>query len=146
MLFRSKSNPLRIHIKAGNRLYGHQQNTIFAVDLPESDSKTPSVAWKQLIDGTVSSMIAANGNLYVVTREGGIYCFGPKKVSPSTHPWRPQENELVVDGWEDRASSLLEQTDVRDGYCLFLGVGSGRLVEELARQDRKSTRLNSSHW
>jgi len=129
-----KSNPLRIHIKAGNRLYGHQQNTIFAVDLPESDLQTPSVAWKQLIDGTVSSMIAANGNLYVVTREGGIYCFGPKKVAPLTHPWRPLENELVVDGWEDRASSLLEQTDMRDGYCLFLGVGSGRLVEELARQ------------
>ena len=38
------------------------------------------------------------------------------------------------DRWTTRAAEILKQTGVRDGYCVVLGVGSGRLIEELVRQ------------
>src|SRR5262249_25164278 len=35
-----------------------------------------------------------------------------------------------------KARSILEATNVRDGYCIAWGVGSGGLVQELVRQSK----------
>ncbi len=40
------------------------------------------------------------------------------------------------DEWPDKVRDLLAAADVRDGYCVCWGVGSGRLVTELLRQSR----------
>lgn len=127
-------NPLRVDLKAGNRLYGHQRDTIFAVDLAAPDGQAPKVSWTERIDGTVASMIAADGKLFVVLREGGIYCFGQHEVSPSTHPWTPRPSASIENAWNAKASRILDDTGVRDGYCLVLGIDNGRLIEALARQ------------
>src|SRR5204863_3235699 len=41
-----------------------------------------------------------------------------------------------TDVWTDRARRILEQTHTRDGYCITWGIGSGRLLTELARQSQ----------
>jgi hypothetical protein len=38
------------------------------------------------------------------------------------------------DAWTTKARTILDITGVDEGYCLVLGVGTGRLMEELARE------------
>ncbi|MFA6561718.1 MAG: PQQ-binding-like beta-propeller repeat protein [Verrucomicrobiia bacterium] len=50
------------------------------------------------VEGTIHTMLAADGRLFVVTREGRIYCFGGKEVSPVRHaakarPAEPRRND-----------------------------------------------------
>ena len=129
-----KENPLRVGLKTRSRLYGYQGDTIFAVDLAESGEELPQVSWTDQIDGTAASMIAADGKLFVVTYEGKIYCFGRGEVSPASYPWRPRPSASIENAWTAKASRILEETGVRDGYCLILGIENGGLIEALARQ------------
>ena len=132
-----KANPLLVDVKAGNRLYGHYGNTVFAVDLPsdgDSEGAKAKVSWKATIEGSPSSMLAADGKLFVVTKEGSIYCFGGEKTEPRIHRLEEFPAVAVQDAWTGRAAEILEHSGVKNAYCLVPGVGSGRLIEEMARQ------------
>ena len=122
-----------LEIKAGNRLYGHLGSTLFAVDLPTGDSP-PSVSWKAKVEGTPTRMLAADGKLFAVTREGRFYCFGDKKVTPKAHPREEIVLEAAQGEWSQKVSTILDETGANEGYCLVLGLRSGRLVEELFRR------------
>lgn len=133
-----QDHPLELFLRAGNRLYGHQGGAIFAVDLPaaaEGDaSPVATRTWRTPIEGTVRTMVAADGRLFVVTKEGRLLCYGAE-----AKPTRAEVVGLAVapqDEWSKRAATLLEESQVRDGYCLALGIGSGRLIEELANQSK----------
>ncbi|MBA4388584.1 MAG: hypothetical protein C0404_11420, partial [Verrucomicrobia bacterium] len=91
--------------------------------------------------GTVWRMIAANGRLFVVT-EGSttvnpqIYCFGGA-VQSSPPNWLLNVSALPSpnDVWKTRATRILADSGVNDkGVALVLGIGSGRLVDELLLQ------------
>ena len=90
--------------------------------------------WQADIEGTPWTAIAADGKLFVVTREGCIYCFGQgdatRRVHAETDPVATPER----DGWGARAKRLVETAGVSAGYCLVLGAGTGRLAEALVRQ------------
>jgi len=81
-------------------------------------------------------MLAGDNKLFVVTMEGRIYCYGSRYV------WSPPVINKVADSitwpaqdqWTTKARAILAATGVTEGYCLVLGVGTGRLMEELARQ------------
>jgi hypothetical protein len=76
--------------------------------------------------------VAADSLLFVGTREGNIHCFGADNTQPTIHQ---QENlELAATPLAERAKYLIDQTNVKDGYCVVLGVGSGQLIDELLRQ------------
>ena len=132
----------KVFCKAGNCLYAGSPGNIIAAE-PSSQQMPAgrgrgldSPRWQESITGTPASMLAGDGKLLVVTEEGSIYCYGPTDLS---NP--PVINEVVEaiawpaeDEWTSRARQILEATEVDEGYCLVLGVGSGRLMEELARQ------------
>ena len=122
-------------IKAGSRLYGHRGSTLFAVDLP-AGNKPSRVSWKARVEGTPASMCAADGKLFVVTREGRFYCFGAKKVTLKRYPQEASVLAKVNDQWVPKVSTILNGSKAREGYCLVLGLRSGRLVEELCRRTR----------
>lgn len=107
------------------------------------------------VDGEIHTMLAAAGKLFVVTVDGKLYCFGagpaPKPVVPRPAP----AGEPPADAWSEQVRQLLAATSakatdaqvpsegtsparpaarVRRGYALALGVGSGRLITELALQ------------
>ena len=126
-------HPLKVHIKAGSRLYGHQENELFAIDLPSAEGE-PGVSWKTTIEGTPSSLLAADGRLYVVTREGAISCFGKEQSEPRHHVDSESLNVVANDNAAKRAAEILAQSEQRDGYALILGIQNGRLTEELVRQ------------
>lgn len=125
----------KIHIKAGDRLYCSQAGTVEAVDVPK-EGVEPKVAWQTTIQGTPHRMLAGDGKLFVVTREGRIYAFGPdQRTDPPVHAV-PRAPAPKPDVWTERVARLLDSTKTTDGYALVLGLGTGRLAEEIVRQSQ----------
>jgi outer membrane protein assembly factor BamB len=125
------SSKLKLHIKAGNRLYLGGPGVVEAMDLA---GREPQTVWRAEIEGTPARMLAADQKLFVVTEEGSILAFAASangevtKHTPTVAPASP------ADQWTAKAKAMLEATGVQDGYALVLGIDSGRLVEELVRQ------------
>ncbi len=86
------------------------------------------------VSGTVASMLAGDQKLFVTTAEGSIYCFGGKNVTPAAFPNKPKLLPPVSDDWTTSVKRMLSREDLKQGLALVLGVQSGRLVEELAKQ------------
>ncbi|MCX6909081.1 MAG: PA14 domain-containing protein, partial [Verrucomicrobia bacterium] len=57
------------------------------------------------VEGTIHTMLAADGRLFVVTREGRIYCFGGKQVQPARYPVQTRPGEPGVIGSVGRHGS-----------------------------------------
>jgi len=125
---------LEVLINAGARLYGALAGEVLAIDLPLGD-KTARVSWRAKIDGRPRWLLAAEGKLYVSTREGRLYCFGGDEVEPKTHR-RPLPDTPPTDEWTEKAAEVLSTTGAQEGYCIAWGVGSGRLIQELVRQSK----------
>ncbi|KPJ70727.1 MAG: hypothetical protein AMS14_10090, partial [Planctomycetes bacterium DG_20] len=124
----------RLFIKAGNRIYAEgPDGLIAALDLPARDGRIP-VSWQGRVEGDVWNMLAADGKLFVVTREGRLYCFGPREGDAVTHGCARAPLAATSDRWVGQVERLLEETDLAQGCCLVLGIGSGRLIEELVRR------------
>ncbi len=127
----------QLHVLAGNRLYGSGENGfIVGLDLvPESDGDLKTtVVWKDRVEGEVFRMIAARDRLFVITKQGRIYCFGSTEREPMVHSNRPETINRPNDKWTGRVKELLENTGKKEGYALMFGIGSGRMLEELLLQ------------
>lgn len=88
------------------------------------------------VRGTVHSLLAADGKLFVVTREGELYAFGANRVEPKSHALATTKLEPQADTATATAAQILQATQQSDGYALVCGLQDGRLVEELVRQSR----------
>ena len=128
-------SPSRVHIKAAGRLYCARPKLVEAVEIPAPGEK-PKIGWRADIQGTPHSMLAADGKLFVVTREGRIHAFGPTKPNEPVVHARPSAAPPEPDDWTTRTAAILKAGGKPDGYALVLGVGTGRLAEELVRQSR----------
>ncbi len=126
---------LKLHIKAGQRLYASSESAVVGIDIPDQDGGVLQVAWWAEIDGTPHRMLAAAGKLFVVTREGQIFAFsGQQQAEVVVHPKPQPVFANTDDAWSKRVATVLHRTGIQDGYVLVAGVGTGRLVEELVRQ------------
>lgn len=126
--------PLAVDIRAGKHLFGHQGGAIFAIDL--TDAGKPSVSWRANVEGTVSSMIAANGRLVVTTSDGQMHCFGSGETNPHIHRDVDTELPAEIPEWSGRVAKLLENNNPGAAYCISLGAGTGGLISELIRQSK----------
>jgi len=125
-------NPLAIDLAAGGRLYGHQGSLLFAVEPPAAADKPGRVSWKTTITGTPGSQIAADGRLFVTTRQGRLLCFAAE-----AGPGDVTEKVARTQGLPRKpASSVLKAAGSTEGFALVLGVGDGSLIEALARQSQ----------
>jgi outer membrane protein assembly factor BamB len=105
---------LRVRIKAGHHLYATTAGTIAAIDI-----RTRKITWQAKLTGDPVSVIAANGRLYVTTREGKLYAFGAKEVAKPVAFAKPNPHEAAK---------------TNDGYALVLGLIDGSTVESLAKK------------
>ncbi|MCK5849636.1 MAG: PQQ-binding-like beta-propeller repeat protein [Kiritimatiellae bacterium] len=126
---------LRVRLKAGPRLYVTDGNRVVAVDIP-SEGKEAKESWVGVVKGEVGDMLAAAGRLFVVTRDGSIYCFGSKKVEAKTYAVAHKDLPVASKMDVAKAKKILAVTGVRDGYAIVAGIGTGRFVEELLRQSK----------
>ena len=84
------------------------------------------------VEGDIHSIVAANGRLFVTTRDGMIFCFGDSEVSPTVHTAKPVPRADVDETLASTIARLLMLTTVRDGHAVVLGTRNGRLAEHLA--------------
>lgn len=134
-LWRGESK-LKLHIKAGRRLYVGGAGVVAAMELPDGTGGS-KISWRAQIEGTPHRMLAADGKLFVVTLQGRIYAFGADGSAAATVHKKPTPGPgPKADAWTQTAARILKETGVREGYALVLGVGTGRLAEELVRQSR----------
>ena len=77
---------------------------------PPADAPEPRLGWQATIEGTAVRVIAADGKLFAVTRQGRIYCFAGEQVEPQiTHIALPP---ALADGpWSQRVAALLPAAD-----------------------------------
>ena len=83
------------------------------------------------IGGEVFYKLAARDRLFISTKEGKIYCFGPENMNTVRHEYRPAPLRPRSDRWAAAAKGLLDEFSESGGYALALGAGSGDLVREL---------------
>jgi outer membrane protein assembly factor BamB len=118
-------------IRAGRRLYAGTPGGVFALDLPLRSK--PRISWRAAITGTPAHLLAADGRLYVSTREGKLYCFAASPAEPKQ--LRDSLPFVISDeAAEARARTILETSGVREGYVVVWGIGEGRVLRELVRQ------------
>jgi PKD repeat protein len=88
------------------------------------------------VTGTPSTLLAADGKLFVVTAQGSIYCFGANAVAnPPAYTIQTTPLLNTQDAWTDAASHILSASGISGtGIALVWGLGSTRLAEELVKQ------------
>lgn len=126
---------LRIHLKAGNRLYCGMKDHVEAINIPKKDEEA-TVTWRSSIKGTPSRMLAADGKLFIITQEGTIYAFGENQNTKPIIYSKSAPSIVTPDKWIKYVSSVLKETDTTSGFAVIFGTGSGRLAEEIVKQSK----------
>ncbi len=120
----------RVIITAGDTVVaGGGTKTIIGLD-----SKTQKTLWRHRVDGVVYGLAAADGQLFVSTDLGTIYCFGAKtsqkaKVITAQEEPYPEDPAIVK-----AADEIIRKSGVNSGYCLDLGSDDGALAYELTKR------------
>ena len=125
-------------IMAGNTLVAGGKDQVLAFD-----AATGKNIWTAAVDGKAYSLAVADGQLLVSTDSGKIYSFGSadnkKPSGPTPKPLadsRPNSQKPASDKsaklYQQAAEAIIEQSGQRQGYCLVLDAGRGRLARELA--------------
>ena len=129
----------KVYIQSGGRVYGLAAgNTVVAVDLP-SWGRGARISWRQPLPDLALNMLTADGKLFVTTEAGRIYAFGGTSreltVPPLAKIVLKQSKARRGGGrWGRIVRDILDEAVMDSGYAVVLGIGSGRLIEELLRQ------------
>lgn len=94
------------------------------------------------VEGTIHTVLAAEGRLFVVTREGEIYCFGEQPAQPRRYPWEeptsPGQDDEAENGKESKtfAQEVQDSGAPKAGYAVMLGAAAGddAAIQSLVRQ------------
>ncbi len=143
LVVRSAANPKKILqsvqvdasgdlIKSGSRFYAGGDGILSALSL-KKDGRL-ELLWQENIPGRVGRLLAANGMLFVVTVDGKIMAYGSD--IRSAHIIGSDETKQPNKKNREWAVSLLEQTQVADGYALLYRVPDIELAAAVALQSR----------
>ncbi|MFP6904763.1 MAG: PQQ-binding-like beta-propeller repeat protein [Verrucomicrobiota bacterium] len=120
--------PLRVRIQSGTRLYATGPGTVAAIDLPAPGAQ-PTISWQAKVAGEPLSVVAANGRLFVTTREGRLYAFGARDLPRPVAHAKPN---APASGTGREAEALKQAAGASEGYAVVLGLSDGALAEALA--------------
>ncbi len=128
-----QEHPVRVSVKAGNRLYGFQDSTIFAIDLPQGDADA-KISWNTQIEGTPASMLVADGRLFVVTLEGRIYSFGAPSGKVQQHVARITV-PVGTTASAPKAETIRKASGQGKRFVIVDGIGNGNVIAELVKDE-----------
>jgi len=114
--------PLRVLIKAGNRLFAGEEDSISAIAIPEAD-ESPEVVWRANVDGNPVSALAASEKLVVTTDKGKVYCFGTRAETLASEDERDDMHRVP-----SKAYALCLGAEITDRALALAKVGSHRVV------------------
>ncbi len=121
-------------ILAGDVLFAGGAGQVVAIHASSGEK-----LWAGKVEGTAKGLAVAGGRLLVSTDKGMIYSFGPKGSPGSGLVTQKTNQDPFADSptagmFREAAETILEQTGVKRGYCLVLGVETGQLALELAQR------------
>ncbi|MCA9068361.1 MAG: PQQ-binding-like beta-propeller repeat protein, partial [Planctomycetaceae bacterium] len=131
---RGSDLPDAIFCQAGNQLYLGEKNRVASVALDPQSKEPLKVKWSAALEGTPTTIIAADERLFVVTTDGKLCCYGADNRPVTRHDPPQQSLANSSDEWATKAKFFIEANDSKAGYAVALGIGSGRLIEELIGQ------------
>ncbi len=122
-------------ILAGNVLYAGGQDLVVGYDAATGEEK-----WRAEVEGEAEGLAAAGDALYVSTTSGMLYCFAAGDGAPgpvidqqaSAQPYA--DDGPAAQRCRAAAEAIIAASGVTRGFCLMLGVETGRLAWELARR------------
>ena len=89
--------------------------------------------WKQSIEGRVIGLAAGNGRVVATTDRGGIYLFDGKSAPLPSAVAKVEEIPVAAVVMAE-AKAMLESSQIKAGYAVEFGAGSGDRALALARQ------------
>ncbi|MEN6347610.1 MAG: PQQ-binding-like beta-propeller repeat protein [Armatimonadia bacterium] len=122
----------RVWVSAAGKLVASAGNRLLLI--APGDAATESrTLWQAEVPGTIESVIAADGRLFVSTLEGEIHCFGQDAVQAQTVKLRRDSAPRPGAAGSALARRILRATGAKEGYCLVLGAKDADLLAALAR-------------
>ncbi len=127
-LWKIKADAVHDLIKAGNCLFAAGDSGVSAIKL---DGNKPVKSWTYPSDQSIERLLAANGKLIAVTREGSILVFGDKPVERIT---------VIEPAFTGKKASsplaekIIRSTGITSGYGLVAGTGDPDLLESLVNK------------
>jgi outer membrane protein assembly factor BamB len=119
-------------IKSGSRFYAGGLGLLSSLGFNKEGQL--QLQWQEKVEGRVGRLLAANGMLFVVTLDGKIMAYGQtKRIVKTIDSERNLQQNSKNTAW---AASVLQQTQVQDGYALLYNVPDIGLAAALARQSR----------
>ena len=124
----------RVHCQAGQHLYAsNDKGAVAAVTIPQPGQK-PEICWRDNVPGKVWTMLAAQGRLFVVTEQGGLYCYGAKSGPALWYRNKSLRLPKATREIREVTRRLLAPPTDRHGYALWLGLRDRRLLRDVVRQ------------
>jgi len=121
-------------ILAGNVMYAGGEDRVVALD-----AESGKLLWDFETGSRVRGLAVAGGRLYVSSIDGTVRCFvragsrsrlAQNVTAMGADPVSPQEKSPRL---AQLAQRLVDEADVRKGYCLILAVDNAHLAAEIAR-------------
>ena len=119
-------------ILVGNTLYAAGRKSITRIELADDPKQTPQIGRWLDVDGEVLRLLAANGHLVAVTRDGHLHVFGKDAASDSV-----VTDALPVEVTETDntfATSLIHDIGSGSGYVLWFGAAETGRIAAVLRQ------------
>ncbi|MFN4258491.1 MAG: PQQ-binding-like beta-propeller repeat protein [Gemmataceae bacterium] len=122
-------------LAAGNWVFVGGPDSVTAYE-----AGTGKQVWQAKVEGNARGLAAADHYLLVSTSTGKVYAFADAQAKRlPVVPEAPTAKQLFPDDplaamYADAAQEILEQTGVKEGYCLVLGAERGQLAFELAQR------------
>lgn len=123
--------PERIFLRAHDTFLGARADgTVMAIAI---DNTTARIVWSAMVEGEPWTMLVGDGKVFVVTHEGGLYCFGEGKSNPKTLGGGNSRIETDMNSRTNFIKTVLEMTKSTGGYCLVTGADSDAIATEILR-------------
>ncbi|MCX7590879.1 MAG: PQQ-binding-like beta-propeller repeat protein, partial [Kiritimatiellae bacterium] len=130
LVWRMPQQGLTLGICAGRTVYGWSTNRIVAIEF--HDRGGAKTVWQTEVNGSPSDMVAGDDKLFVVTREGTIYCYGTGPVEPPEPRYsQPPASQPPTAGAKTSEVNALVAAASKEGYVIVMGADDPTLVEGL---------------
>jgi len=131
----ASSSDWKVHLQAGNRVYGHLGKQVFAIE-PSGTDATARVTWHVAIDSPARTMIAGDGRLIVISEANKLYCFAAGDIQARNYPLdqKPLAKAEATGRWAELAKQIVTDNSDLQAYCLVPGIGSGQLIDQLLQR------------
>jgi outer membrane protein assembly factor BamB len=131
--------PGQVLLRAGRRVFTAGDGALAAYDLDRALQTTGAVQpdWSAAIEGEVWTMLAADGRLFVVTRDARLHCFAAAAdgaAPPVEHALEVRPLAAGGASAADAAGTLRNAAGTGEGYAIAVELGRPGLIQELLQQ------------